>query len=581
MEATSMQHRRELDALAQADQAREPAPNVSMMRLIHGRAPDGYIALERKLPDGSDWDRRHRCFLPVKDLHEMFPAVVEHFARDGYQGIAVYYGAAKWTDQETGLPAMALKERRLKDGRTIPQHTMARCKENLRWLPACFTDLDCGRTPAEAERKGRPELALSWRYAAAAAGEMMDNGDLPQASIIARSGRGLYLLWLLCDAENRRLPVRTLPKANVALMEACNKELNRRLLHLAADKGAFDSTRLCRIDGSWHSGAQRRVTYLEQIPPDMPLGYIQRDETGRHYVYTLAEMAEALSIPTSPATLTDGTQALLEPSRKWERKRGPTKNPGSKPEMAVYRQRLHAKRVDDLLALEQYRVRQTGKGYAQKGTRYPADPAHGWPDGFIAALCGRELVLTIYAENLRGSGEAEAEALAKVRTMAENCNPRWPDKPGESIEALVSRVYSKWTKTGKPLILNRSNETLCKWLGITAALAEELHLDTIIPDELKARRKAETPTRDQYTEMRRAALLELVARDGDKLLDLSARRLATYLAAHAIPGSRNPVNQKAWSHEKLRQDLDALNLDRRRRRGRPPAWRCSTPGWTP
>jgi len=510
----------------------------------------------------------------------MFPAVVEHFSRDAYQGIALYYGAAPWMDQDTGLPAVALKERRLKDGRVIPQHTWARCKENLRWLPACFTDLDCGRSQEEAERKGRPELALSWRYAAAAAGELMDlpandPRHIPPATIFARSGRGLYLLWLLCDAENRRLPVRSLPKANVALMEACNKELNRRLLHLAADKGTFDSTRLCRIDGSWHSGAQRRVTYLEQIPPDIPLGYIQRDETGRHYVYTLAEMAAALSIPTSPAALTDGTQALLEPSRKWERKRGPTKNPGSKPEMRKYTMRLHAKRVDDLVALEQYRVMQTGKGYAQKGTRYPADPAHGWPDGFIAALCGRCLVLTLYAEALRGTDATEAETLGKVRTMAANCNPSWPDKPGESVEALVSGVYSKWTKTAKPLIPNRTNETLCKWLGISVALAEELHLDTIIPDELKARRKAETPTTRDYTEMRRAALLELVARDGDKLLDLSARRLAKYLAAHAIPGSRNPVNQKAWSHEMLRQDLDALNLDRRRRRGRPPAWRLA------
>jgi len=493
----------------------------------------------------------------------MFPAVVEHFSRDAFQGIALYYGAAPWTDQDTGLPAVALKERRLKDGRVIPQHTWARCKENLRWLPACFTDLDCGRSKEEAERKGRPELAYSWRYVGYLVGELMDlpaddPRHIPPATIFARSGRGLYLLWLLCDAENRRLPVRSLPKANVALMEACNKELNRRLLHLAADKGTFDATRLCRIDGSWHSGADKRVTYLEHIPPDAPLGYIQRDETGRHYVYTLAEMATALNIPTAPVALAAGTQALLEPSSKW--KRGPTKNPGSKPEMAVYRQRLHAKRVDDLVALEQYRVRQTGRGFAQKGTRYP--------DGFCADVYGRCSVLTIYTENLRGSGEAQAEALGKVRTMAANCNPPWPDpdKPGESVEEIVRSVY------GKPYTRNHSNETLCRRLGITAALAEELHLESIIPPDLKARRKAETPTRDQYTEMRRAAILELVARDGDKLLDLSARRLATYLAAHAIPGSRNPVNQKAWSHEILRHDLDALNLDRRRRRGRPPAW---------
>jgi hypothetical protein len=269
-------------------------------------------------------------------------------------------------------------------------------------------------------------------------------------------------------------------------------------------------------------------------------------------------MAAALNIPTSPAALSDGTQALLEPSRKWERKRGPTKNPGSKPKMAVYRQRLHAKRVDDLLALEQHRVRQTGHGYAQKSTRYP--------DGFCADVYGRCSVLTIYAENLRGSGADPAAALAAVRTMAANCNPPWPDKPGESVEEIVRSVY------GKPYTRNHSNETLCRRLGITAALAEELHLESIIPPDLKARRKAESPTRDQYTEMRRAAILELVARDGDRILDLPALRLANYLAAHAIPGSRNPVNHKAWSHTKIRQDLDALKLRRRTRRGRPPAW---------
>lgn len=557
-----MQDERELTALAQADQESEPAPNLSMLQLIHGRAPDGYIALERKQANG-EWDRRHRCFLPVKDLREFFPAIVEHFARDGYHGISVYYGAAKWTDQETGLPAQALKERRLADGRIIPQHRMARCKENLRWLPACFTDLDCGRTLEEATEKGRPEFALSWRYTAAAAGELMDlpDGDprkIPQASIIARSGRGLYLLWLLCDADNRRLPVRSLPKSNVALMEAINKELNQRLLHLAADKGTFDATRVCRLDGGWNSLAQRRVTYLEQIPPDIPLGHIQRDETGRHYIYTLAEMAAALRIPTTATGLTEGTRALLEPTRKWERKRGPTKNPGSKPEMAKFTMRLHAMRVDDILALEQYRVRQSGKGFAQKGTRYS--------DGFSADVYGRCSVLTIYTEMLKGAGTDQAAALDAVRRMAANCNPPWPDKPGESVEDVVRSVYSK------PYTRMHSNETLCRRLGITAAIAEELHLETILPGDLKARRKSETPNRDQYTEMRRKALLELVARDGERLLAMPPRRMATYLAAHAIPGARNPVNQKAWSHEQIRTDLDALHLERRTKRGRPPAW---------
>jgi len=545
-EATSAD-RRGLDALAAADEAPGPAVNVSMMRLVHGRAPDGYIPLERKLPDGS-WDRTHRCFVPVKDLNECFPAIIEHYVHDAYHGIAVYYGAAPWDNKVTGLPAIATKRKR---------PTWARCKENLRWLPACFTDLDCGRSPENAKR---PEEALSWRYVAAAAGDMMDRGELPQATIIARSGQGVYLLWLLCDAQDRRLPVRSLPKSNVALMEACNKELNRRTYHLAADKGAFDATRLCRIDGSWHSGAQRRVQYLEQIPPDLPLGYIQRDATGRHYVYTLAEMAAVLDIPTTTTGLTAGTRLLLEPGEKWKRKRGATKKPGSNPGMAKYNMRLHAKRIDDLLALEQYRVRQTGHGYAKRGTRYP--------DGFVADVYGRCAVLTIYAECLRGSGADQATALAAVRDMATNCSPPYPSDQNDTDPAeIVRSVYEKG------YIRNHSNATLCNRLGISADLAEELHLDTIIPPELKARRKAETPTRADYTTARRQAILDLVARDYPRRR--SPRDMAKYLAQHDLPGARNPVNRKAWSHEIIRQDYVALNLARRRR-GRPSPWPAVT-----
>jgi hypothetical protein len=550
-------HRRALDTLAAADQAPGPAPNVSMMRLIHGRAPDGYIALERKLPDGS-WDLTRRCFLPVKDLNEMFPAVVEHYARDGYHGMAVFYGAAPWKNKDTGLPAISTKDKRL---------TWARCKENLRWLPACFTDLDCGRTLAEAEKKGRPELALSWRYVAYAAGEMMDlpPGDprkLPQATIMARSGRGLYLLWLLCDDQDRRLPVRALPKTNVALMEACNKELNRRLMPLAADKGAYDASRVLRIDGSWHSGAKKRVTYLDQIPPDIPLGHIQRDATGRHYVYTLAEMAAALSIPTTATGLQAGTQALLDPGGKWKRTRGPTKKPGSKPGMAKYRLRLFAKRIDDLLALEHYRVRQTGHGYAKRNTKYPAGP--GYPDGFVADVYGRFAVLTLYAECQRGNGADQAEALAAVRSMAANCYPPYPSDSSDTAPAdIVRDVYAK------PFIRWHLNKSLCPRLGISAELADELHLDTLIPPELKARRKAETPTRDEHTEARRKAILDLVTRDYPR--QRNPRDMAKYLAQHDLPGARNPINGAAWSHEIIRQDYIALNLVRRRR-GRPSTW---------
>ena len=164
-------------------------------------------------------------------------------------------------------------------------------------------------------------------------------------------------------------------------------------------------------------------------------------------------------------------------------------------------------------------------------------------------------MLTFYAECLRGANDTLDAALDRVREMAANCYPKpYPSDPNDTpVENIVSGVYSG------AFIKKRGHDKLCKLLGISADLADELHLETLIPDELRARRKAETMTRDNYTQMRRDAMLDLVGKYGLR----PPVRMANILSAQDRSGARNPVNGKAWSHEIIRQDYIALNFTRR------------------
>lgn len=514
---------RQLIKLDQAE-TQNPSLNLATMQLLFGRALDGNIALARK----EDGIITQRGFLPVKDLHEIFPTIQQHFLRDSYHGISIYFGTAQWRDPVTNLPAT---------GRKANNPFSARCKENLRYLPACFSDLDCGRSDQDAKT---PEQKLSWRYAAAEAGELMDSGAIPQATIIARSGRGVYLFWLLCDEQNRQRPVKALP-SNIFMMETCNKELNRRLAHLAADSNTFDATRLCRIDGSLHTGAQRRVTYLEQIPPDTPAGYIQRDATGRHYIYSLPEMAGFLSIPNTSTLYAQRTEALLNPHLKWKR---PTKHKGENPLRKQGFYRLHAKRASDILTLEKYRG-----GFLKRGLAYP--------DGSVSP--GRHFILTLYAEALRGQNMTPAETAAAIQSMAANCRPAYPSDPTDTaLGKIVTGVYE--TKRNPCW----RHDKLCALLGITPDLAAELQLQTLKPTALKElehrQRKAESQTaRREVSILRLLAERSLMNEEGKKLfgkpkfIKIPVSRMTRLLAARGVI---NPVNQKPYSREIIRQDYE-------------------------
>ena len=420
----------------------EPTPdlNLGTIKLIH-RA--GFIGFTRRPPhpkfdrNGDQVYMENIGSIEASELTGTFPFIAEELTRDSYFTLNSSYRGAPWPNKITGLPDVWRKEHK-----------------HLSHLNVCYADLDGGRLDSN-----RQEQRYSWRVLACAAGMLMDQGELPQASIIARSGRGAYLLWLLKDKDDPGMPPRSYLR--IEEYKKINKAIISRLKHLAADQSAFDAARVLRMDGSIHTGANKQVRYLTQ-----------GDDKGQVPFYTLEELASFFDVPTQENKLPDVTRALAEGERKPRRR---TKKPGSAPHMIKGYKVLNAKRAEDVVRLEQHR-----EGFLKRGEKYP--------DGSVSP--GRRLTLQLFAKFLRWSGAPQHETLEAVQTMAENCTPQYPSDPDDvSPAAIVRKVFGR-TQKNEAI----PNNYLCKIWGVSDDLARELDLKTIISKTVRLERKAQTPT---------------------------------------------------------------------------------------
>jgi len=504
-----MNQAQDIDPAADRDET-TPALDVDQILAIH-RDRQGYIGFVRK-PDpaapprldrnGKPYSWENLFSIRADDLRSMFPALAHWLTHDAYMTVNAYYRAAPYTNRQTGLPDVWRKEK------------------YLRSLNACYADIDCGRPESE-----EPGGALDWRQAQHEAEALADAGVIPQPSIMARSGRGVYLFWLLRDEhEPDKLPPHAWPE-KVELYKACNRALNERLRanRLPADQAAIDAARVLRVPGSIHRKALRRVRYVIQLGDD-----------GRGFVYTLPELAAALDLPALDGDLPEATRKLARPAQ-WRR----VKTPGAAPLRSHGAAALNALRATDLRTLEQHRG-----GFLKRGAKYP--------DGSTSP--GRRFVLTLYANFLRGSGAALADACAAACSMAANMLPPWPDEPGDPTpQALVAAEYAtnrrrRW-----------SNAKLCALLGISADLARELELKTIRPRDVALDADQARPLQADVIQARRGFVRQYIEAHGVP----TARRLARVL--HAAGHTNSATNQ-----ETANQDLNALGyVVRRSRGGRP------------
>ena len=422
-----------------------PALDVESILAIH-RDPGGYVGFVRK-PDpdkparkdkhGKPYTFENLFSLKVEDLKTMFPAVREWLTHDSYFTVNAYYRAAPYPNKQTGINDVWRKEKHLQS------------------LTACYADIDSGRPDSD-----EPGGGLSWRQAQHEAEALADAGIIPQPSIIARSGRGVYLFWLLHDDSTENKLPHAWPE-KIELYKACNKALNAKLRDnlLPADTKATDAARVLRTPGSIHRKALRRVKYVIQVADD-----------GKGFTYSLPELAEFLELPALDGDLPAGTCALAKPAQYRK-----TKEKGSVPLRSHGTLKLNALRAQDLRTIEQWRG-----GFIKRGQVY--DNGHTSP--------GRKFVLMLYANFLRGSDATQDQAIEALASMAGNMKPAYPsDGPADDppIETIAKDEYSgvkrrRWT-----------NKKLCALLGIAPDIAEELDLKTIIPDELKQARDDARP----------------------------------------------------------------------------------------
>ena len=165
----------------------------------------------------------------------------------------------------------------------------------LRWINVCHIDVDLynkGLTVAEG---------------LAAVARMQSGGHIPPVTMIAHSGRGVWLLWLLIDMLNPGVrqqvvhgvehepwtPQRASRRAS-AWHAHVRGALADRLEHLGADRNALDAARFAPLPGTVKTAIGVQVEYMMN---------------GEGWAYTLPALAAAIGV-----TLDDGQEVTTRPT---------------------------------------------------------------------------------------------------------------------------------------------------------------------------------------------------------------------------------------------------------------------------
>ena len=401
-------------------------PDLDPIRLIH-RGEDSYVRFSRV-----EAGEMHIVgSLSVGDLDAMFPTIREELTADAYFTLNGFFrsGTAK--------------------------------TEDLRYLNACYSDLDfykSGSTRSEALRCVEKAQAA---------------GEIPPVSLLADSGRGLWLFWLLESPSERGRPERyqrhhlevgmRYRRVQTALLGA----LQALEADLEPDPRAIDASRIAPVPGTRKSKANRQVTY-----------WTVHDSVGQSITYSIKDLEHFFGLSEWSAE----EKPNFEPA-SWKSEK---KNPNMRAGYTA----LHAARIVDLEAL-----------WALRG---------GFREGH------RNTAALVYACHLRGYGYSETKVTELLRRLAAECQPRLSIAETDRAIRFSGKLY-RW-----------SDATLVSRLEITP---QELRsMESIDPD--RPPRKTAGPKRADKREERRAAILEVVAQRGGDLP--SGRRMESLLAERGI-----------------------------------------------
>jgi hypothetical protein len=250
-------------------------PDVAPIVELH-RGNDGWIAFQRRNALGQ---MENVGSVPAREL----PTIFREFVADMVDTDGFYTINAMWRPGY-GQSKLNPNLRAAKWG-----------NKEARWLTACYVDFDYYKAGA------------TLGQAVGLYVDLQEQGIIPPASMLTRSGRGLWAWWFLRDTDGDG-PARAWAE-NVACYKRIERELQRIMAAMEPDRGARDVARITRVPGSLNKIAQTRVGY-----------WVQRAEDGRPFLYTLNELATRLHV--APVRFAEGLQRTLNPKLQERARRG-------------------------------------------------------------------------------------------------------------------------------------------------------------------------------------------------------------------------------------------------------------------
>ena len=229
-------------------------PDCRMVELVH-RGHDGYVSFHvKKHDDGRRDPFQSLVSLPANSLPGLFGQVISDLETDGFFAIHGMY-RGHYGKNRKGYVA--------DDGTPLPNSY--RESAGVRWLTANFVDLDCKKLGLE------PGTVIGEVI------RLQDAGVIPPASLITRSGNGVWLFWILSDDHGK--PIRG-HDSTIVKWSRVQAAILGRFARFGSDTNAADAARVTRVPGSINSKAGLKVSF-----------WLQLDEQGQTFAYSLADLA--------------------------------------------------------------------------------------------------------------------------------------------------------------------------------------------------------------------------------------------------------------------------------------------------
>ncbi len=192
-------------------------PDCRMVELVH-RGHDGFVSFNvKKHDDGRRDPFQSLVSLPANSLPGLFGQVISDLETDGFFAIHGMY-RGHYGKNRKGYVA--------DDGTPLPNSY--RESAGVRWLTANFVDLDCKKLGLE------PGTVIGEVI------RLQDAGVIPPASLITRSGNGVWLFWILSDDHGK--PIRG-HDSTIVKWSRVQAAILGRFARFGSDTNAADAAR--------------------------------------------------------------------------------------------------------------------------------------------------------------------------------------------------------------------------------------------------------------------------------------------------------------------------------------------------